>query len=89
MMQSCRLPHCGGQILNDAGRLACTLCGRAVFEPEPDTLTKLLSNSTPEDAPERSGRLDRVTMSDPDLTAIKERVMARIREEVKSSTTPG
>ncbi len=80
-IHACRWPHCGGQILNDAGRLACVLCGRAVFDPEPDTLTKLLSNSAPEDAPERSGRLDRVPLSPPDLTAIKERVMAKIREE--------
>ncbi len=81
MMRSCPWPHCGGQVLNDAGRLVCSLCSRATVEPEPDTLTKLLSNMTPEDAPERAGRLDRVTLSAPDLTAIKARVMTRIRKE--------
>ena len=81
-LHSCRYPHCGGQILNDAGRLACSLCGRAIFEPEPDTLTKLLSNSTPEIAPELNGQRGRPALPLPDLTAIKERVMARIREEL-------
>ena len=79
--RACQEPHCGGQILDEDGRLVCSLCGRTVFEPEPDTLTKLLSNSTPEDAPERNGALDRVTLSAPDLTAIKARTMARIRKE--------
>lgn len=77
-----RCPRCiGGQVLTDDGRSVCLACGWS-RDPEPDTLEKLLSNATPEEAPNSGTRGGRPSMPLPnDLAAIKARVMDRIRQE--------
>lgn len=75
----CRLRMVGPDDI--AGREVCMACGQVVSEPEPDVLTKLLSNATPETEPSLAGRRGRPIVPLPDLMAIRDRVLARVRTE--------
>ena len=81
-MRRCTYCRGRGVYRDEEGRTVCLLCSRVVHEPEPDVLTKVLSNHGLDNLrPEMGPRVE------PDTRPIVERVMTRIRSEASRGQT--